>query len=66
MVECTKGRAVALSATINSTGRWEWVLTFEDDVSLPSTRVSDEDFSTREEALAAGERARAQFASRAG
>ena len=49
---------------INAAGRWEWILQFEDQVVLPSKRVSDLDFATQEEALAAGESARAQFVRR--
>lgn len=56
--------AAALSAARNPAGRWEWILQFEDDVVLASTRVSDEDYATRDQALAAGERARAQFVGR--
>jgi hypothetical protein len=55
-----------LSAALNQAGRWEWVLRFSDNLVLPSKRVSDEDYATREEAIAAGELARAQFASRGG
>ena len=69
--QLTPGRAtkveesrVALSVVQNETGRWEWVLTFVDDIDLPSRRVSDEDFATREEALAAGESAQERFAGR--
>ena len=54
----------ALAVALNEAGRWEWVLTFSDGVSLPSRRVSDEDFATRAEAWAAGEAAREQFAGR--
>jgi hypothetical protein len=54
----------ALSVVQNAAGRWEWLLTFSDGVSLPSRRVSDEDFETREQALAAGEAAREAFAGR--
>jgi len=61
-----KPARVGLSATVNAAGRWEWVLTFEDAVALPSTRVSDKDFASREEALAAGELARNQFSGRSG
>ena len=56
--------AAELSVARNSSGRWEWILHFEDDVVLPSKRVSDEDYASREQALAAGEVARAQFARR--
>ena len=55
---------VALSVTVNAAGRWEWILRFDDGVNLASTRVSDEDFGSREEALAAGEVARSQFSGR--
>ena len=59
------GEAAAdLSVARNPAGRWEWILQFEDDVILPSKRVSDEDFDTREQALAAGELARSQFVRR--
>ena len=54
----------ALAVMQNEAGRWEWLLTFSDDVSLPSRRVSDDDYATREEALAAGEAAREQFQAR--
>jgi hypothetical protein len=54
----------ALAVVQNEAGRWEWVLTFSDDISLPSRRVSDEDYATREEALGAGESAREQFQAR--
>ena len=54
----------ALAIVQNDAGRWEWLLTFSDDISLPSRRVSDEDYATREEALAAGEAAREQFQAR--
>jgi hypothetical protein len=53
-----------LSVARNAAGRWEWVLVFEDDVKLPSKRVSDEDYASREEALAAGEAAQRQFSRR--
>lgn len=58
--------AASLSVARNPAGRWEWILQFEDDVVLPSKRVSDEDYGTREQALAAGEVARAQFVPRRG
>ena len=54
----------ALAVAQNEAGRWEWLLTFSDDISLPSRRVSDDDYATREEALAAGEAAREQFQAR--
>jgi hypothetical protein len=58
-------KAVAeLGVARNPAGRWEWILQFEDDVVLPSKRVSDEDYATEEEALAAGELARNQFVRR--
>jgi hypothetical protein len=58
-------QAVAeLMVAINAAGRWEWILQFEDQVVLPSKRVSDLDFATQEEAIAAGESARAQFVRR--
>jgi hypothetical protein len=58
-------RATAeLSVARNPAGRWEWILHFRDEVVLPSKRVSDEDYATEEEALAAGEQARTQFAGR--
>jgi hypothetical protein len=60
------GAPAALSAARNPAGRWEWILQFEDEVVLPSKRVSDEDFATREQALAAGEVARTQFERRGG
>lgn len=56
----------ALSVERNQAGRWEWVLMFSDDVTLPSRRVCDEDFATEAEALAAGQAARRQFAGRSG
>jgi hypothetical protein len=56
--------AAGLLVARNPAGRWEWVLQFEDDVVLPSKRVSDEDYATQEEALAAGEVARMQFVRR--
>jgi hypothetical protein len=56
--------AAALTVACNPAGRWEWILQFEDDVVLPSKRVSDEDYATREQAQAAGEAARMQFARR--
>jgi len=56
--------AAALSVARNAAGRWEWILQFDDEVVLPSKRVSDEDYATREQALAAGEVARTQFARR--
>lgn len=55
----------ALAVVQNEAGRWEWLLTFSDGVSLPSRRVSDEDYASREEALQAGEVAREQFQARA-
>ncbi len=56
--------AASLSVASNPAGRWEWILQFEDDVVLPSKRVSDQDYATREQALAAGELARTQFVRR--
>jgi hypothetical protein len=56
--------AAGLLVAMNPAGRWEWILQFEDDVVLPSKRVSDEDYATQEEALAAGQAARMQFARR--
>jgi hypothetical protein len=53
-----------LSVARNAAGRWEWVLSFDDDVSLASKRVSDEDYATQQEAVAAGEAARNQFVTR--
>jgi hypothetical protein len=53
-----------LSAARNPAGRWEWILQFEDDVVLPSKRVSDEDYATRQEALVAGGRAMSRFVPR--
>ena len=53
--------AAGLTVALNPAGRWEWILQFEDDVVLPSKRVSDEDYATQQEALAAGELARTQF-----
>jgi hypothetical protein len=54
----------ALAVLQNDDGRWEWLLTFSDEVSLPSRRVSDEDYPTRDEARAAGEAAREHFQAR--
>jgi hypothetical protein len=60
-----KVRAVAgLSVARNPAGRWEWILHFEDEVVLPSKRVSDEDYASEQEALIAGEQARTQFLGR--
>jgi hypothetical protein len=53
-----------LSVARNAAGRWEWILVFEDDVMLPSKRVSDQDYATREDAVAAGEAAQQQFSRR--
>ena len=62
----TEEASAELSVARNGAGRWEWILRFSDDVILPSKRVSDEDYATQEEALAAGELARTHFASRQG
>jgi hypothetical protein len=59
-----KDAGAELIVAINAAGRWEWILQFEDQVVLPSKRVSDRDFATQEEAIAAGESARAQFVPR--
>jgi hypothetical protein len=59
-----KEAAAGLAVARNPAGRWEWILQFEDDVVLPSKRVSDEDYASEEEALAAGELARSQFVRR--
>jgi hypothetical protein len=59
-----KEAVAELMVAINAAGRWEWILQFEDQVVLPSKRVSDRDFATQEEAMAAGESARAQFVRR--
>ncbi len=54
----------ALAVIQNDAQRWEWMLSFTDEVHLPSKRVSDVDYATREEAEAAGEAVREQFAAR--
>ncbi len=56
-----KGAGAELLVALNAAGRWEWILQFEDQVVLPSKRVSDLDYASQDEALAAGESARAQF-----
>jgi len=61
-----KEAVAELAVARNPAGRWEWILQFEDHVILPSKRVSDEDYATEEEALAAGELARNQFVRRGG
>jgi hypothetical protein len=63
-VGAVKEAVAELMVAINAAGRWEWILQFEDQVVLPSKRVSDRDFATQEEAMAAGESARAQFVRR--